>query len=174
MLPFLGSVPYAVTFGWWKRRLETTAFPRRLRMVPSYVFHEKKDEFIFLELLTAFLPLLVFAPLLSGHRFIVASDNTRTVSFLNRGTTKNLKALVRLKKLFETSVKYNFRFSAQYTSGADNLIADSMSRFIESPHHELTFLSNVRFPLPGDVLPKLGFRSYPTERSQNRSSRTLK
>ena len=63
-------------------------------MVPQpLVDQELVGNINYLELVAACLPLLIWAPYFSGKRVVIASDNKSTVSFLNRGTTKNPVAL---------------------------------------------------------------------------------
>lgn len=52
-----------------------------------------RENINYLELIAACLPLLIWAPLLSGHYVLVESDNASTEAFLNRGTVKNTDSL---------------------------------------------------------------------------------
>ena len=118
----------------------------------------------FLELIAACLPLLIWSPLLTGHQVTLLSDNTQTVAFLKRGTTKDLAALQWLKLVFYASLRFNFRISAAHCPGLDNIEADSLSRLSESPRHVDRFLA-FEYTFPGNALPELYFYSYPSAQS---------
>ena len=121
------------------------------------------DNINFLELIAACIPLLVWGPTCSGLKVIVLSDNTQTVSFLNRGTTKNAKALLWLKAVFYSSLKHNFRFSAVYSAGVVNVQADALSRLTESSEFGRIYLEHKNSVFPGTALDKSAFFSYPNE-----------
>lgn len=89
----------------------------------------------FLELVSACLPLLVWAPQFSGCRVVVFSDNTQTVAYINRGTTKNASALLWLKLVFYSSTAYNSHVSAAYVPGVDNTGPDALSRITLGDQH---------------------------------------
>lgn len=74
------------------------------------------------------MPLLVLSETFRGFHVNVFSDNTATVSFINRSTTKNAAALKWLKLVFYASVRHNFRFSATHMPGSLNVTADALSR----------------------------------------------
>ena len=119
----------------------------------------------FLELIAACLPLLAWSPLLTGCHVSVLSDNTQTVAFLKRGTTKDLVALKWLKLVFYASLQFDFRVSAAHYPGVDNIEADSLSRLSESSRHAERFLAAFHHPFPGICLPEFYFFSYPSVRS---------
>ena len=107
----------------------------------------------FLELIAACLPLLIWAPQLSGKQVTIASDNKSTVSFINRGTTKNPTALLWLKLVFYCSLKHDFRFNAVYHPGVLNVTADALSRLTISPSFSSKFFETFPHPFPGPLLP---------------------
>ena len=119
----------------------------------------------FLELIAACLPLVVWAPLFSGCHVTILSDNTQTVAFIKRGTTKDLAALKWLKLVFYASLRFDFRVSAAHCPGLDNVEADALSRLSESPKHVDRFLKAFNHVFPGPILPQFSLPSYPTERS---------
>lgn len=88
-------------------------------------FHENIN---FLELVAACLPLIIRADKFKGHRVFIHSDNSATVAFLNRGTSKNAAALFWLKIIFYESLLHNFRFEAVHCPGETNIEADCLSR----------------------------------------------
>ena len=86
-----------------------------------------------------------------GQRVYVYSDNQAAVGILNRGTAKNPFVMSVLRNIFWKSVIYDFRISAIYYPGYQNVVADAASRLTEKggwdrlqrvltdtviPHHE--------------------------------------
>lgn len=72
-----------------------------------------------------------WAPLWSNKRIIILSDNSTTVSCLNRGTSSNCQLMKYLRYMFWLSVIYNFRLTACHVPGVDNVLADRISRLHE-------------------------------------------
>ena len=114
-----------------------------------------------MELVAACLPILVWAPLLRGCVVTVLSDNTQTVAFLKRGTTKNLSALEWLKLVSYAFLRFDFRVSAAHCPGIDNTAADALSRMTEAQSHTTRFLTAFKSTFPGPNLPDLSLCSYP-------------
>ena len=82
-------------------------------LIPQpFVDTELATNINFLELIAACLPLFVRALFLCGKQVTIASDHKNTVSFINRGTTKNNTALLWLKLVFYCSLKHDFCFNA--------------------------------------------------------------
>ena len=119
----------------------------------------------YLELIAACLPLLVWSPLFTGCHVTVLSDNTQTVAFLKRGTTKDLTALKWLKLVFYTSLQFDFHVSAAHCPGLGNVEADALSRLSESSNHVDRFLNAFNHSFPGPLLTEFSRSSYPSERS---------
>lgn len=132
----------------------------------------------FLELLAACMALIVWSPEFPGKIVTVLSNNTQTVSFLNRGTTKNPEALHWLKLIFAASHANDFRVIAQYCPEVGNISADSLSRLTENSLFEKRSSENFREDFPGPALPVYCRCSYPVYQadqatqlaSSNRSS----
>ena len=99
-----------------------------------------------------------------NKRVIVYSDNSVTVAFLNKESSRNKITMKSLRYLFWLSSIFNFHLTAHFIPGIFNTVADSASRlhtrgFLESllpftdysplhlhmSLHSLTFLLN-RFP----------------------------
>ena len=120
------------------------------------------DNINYLELMAACLPLLIWSPLFRGCHVTVLSDNTQTVAFLRRGTTKDHSALKWLKLVFYASLQFDFRFSAAHCPGLENIEADSLSRLSESPRHTNRFFTAFEHTFPGPALPELSLCSYPS------------
>ena len=74
-----------------------------------------------------------WAPLWSNKRIIILSDNTTTVSCLNRGrpTSRNCQLMKYLRYMFWLSVIYKFRLTACHVPGVNNVLADRLSRLHE-------------------------------------------
>lgn len=107
----------------------------------------------FLELLAACIPILIRAPALKGHQLLVLSDNTQTVAFINRGTTKNLRALRWLKRMFECCLNFDIRINAVYSLRAINVQADALSWLTEGPIHGKRFFASFYSVFPGPISP---------------------
>lgn len=72
---------------------------------------------------------------------MILSDNTQTVAFINRGTTKNIAALHWLIAVFYRSVMHGFRVAAVYSVGVQKVLADSLSRLTQGKHYKKRFLT---------------------------------
>ena len=119
----------------------------------------------YLELIAACLPLLVWSSLFRGSHVRSLSDNTQTVAFLKRGTTKDLSALKWLKLVFYASIQFDFHVSAAHCPGLDNVEADALSRLSESSRHADRFFHVFNHTFPGPILPQFSSCSYPSARS---------
>ena len=69
-----------------------------------------------------------WAPFWRNKHIIIYSDNTVTVSALNKGTCRNPEIMKCIRSLFWLSAKLNFHLSAKYLPGVKNIAADSASR----------------------------------------------
>ena len=84
---------------------------------------------------------VVVAASLWGHRWATklvefCSDNMAVVSVLSSGTSKDPNMMVLLRNLSLVAARYSFAFTACYTPGRDNSIADALSRFdFQRLHH---------------------------------------
>jgi hypothetical protein len=96
----------------------------------------------FLELVAACVPVLAWAPLLRGAKVTIESDNSSTVSFIKRGTTKNPEALVWLKRIFQASLEHDFHLSARHVPGVDNTCPDALSRLTLDAKYAAVFADN--------------------------------
>lgn len=80
-----------------------------------------------------FFPLVVTASLW-GHtwatkRVEFCSDNVAVVNVLSSGTSKDPNMMVLLGYLSFVAARISFAFTASYTPGRDNSMADALSRF---------------------------------------------
>ena len=64
---------------------------------------------------------------------IIRCDNQAAVAMINKGTTANPTVMLWLRHLFWLSAIHNFRISAVYIPGVDNVRADSISRMHLAP-----------------------------------------
>ena len=69
-----------------------------------------------------------WAPLWRNKRVIIYSDNTVTVSALNRCSCRNATIMKCLRSLFWLSAAFNFHLTAKFIPGILNVAADSASR----------------------------------------------
>ena len=93
---------------------------------------ELEDEHINLkELASVVLAIQRWAPRLPNKRVFVWSDNTTTVSSINRCSSRSPIRMKCLKYVFWLSAIYNFRLTASYIPGIQNALADTIPRLHE-------------------------------------------
>ena len=63
---------------------------------------------------------------------ILYTDNTSSMSFVNKGTCRSPSAMVWLRELALLAMTFNFHITARHLRGVHNVIADSLSRLSES------------------------------------------
>lgn len=101
----------------WDKTTKLPVAVQVIKVLAPTIDESFKGYINYLELLAACIPILVWAPSIEGCRIVVRSDNTQTVAFLNRGTTKNLAALKWLKYVFNCCLRYNIRVTLVYSAG---------------------------------------------------------
>ena len=69
-----------------------------------------------------------WAPWWRNKRIIIYSDNTVTVSALNKGTCRSEAVMKCIRSLFWLSASLNFHLTARFLPGVQNIAADSASR----------------------------------------------
>ncbi len=74
-----------------------------------------------------------WGPLFRNKKLIVHCDNQAAVAIINRGSCHNPVVMQSLRRIFWLYVKYNFRLTASYIKGRENVLADAVSRLHESP-----------------------------------------
>jgi hypothetical protein len=86
----------------------------------------------------------------SGSHVCVRSDNSATIAAVNKGTSKSRDLLEVIERLFWLSILFNFKLSAVFLAGVDNILADRISRLHElnSAHDAQQLLMNN----PGEVV----------------------
>ena len=72
-----------------------------------------------------------WAPLWANKRVFVWSDNTTTVSSVNRCSSRCPLLMKCLRYVFWLSAIYNFRLTASYIPGIQNALADEISQLHE-------------------------------------------
>ena len=87
----------------------------------------------FKEAFAIFLAARRWAPLWANHHVIVKCDNQAAVAMINKGTTANPIVMTWLRDLFWMSAIHNFRITAVYIPGVDNVRADRISRMHKGP-----------------------------------------
>jgi len=150
-------------FGTWEDGLKLPAGCKEVECnrVPAPRLSEAiKKNINFLEMVASCIAVLSWQQLLEGHMVVVSSDNTSTVAFLNRGTTKNPEALGWLKLVFYASVRWNFRVRAIHCPGVENVEADALSRISDSTAHATLFQKMYGSHFPGPSNPDISDR-YP-------------
>jgi len=86
----------------------------------------------YLELFAVVLAARKWAPRWRNRRIIVQSDNTQAVACLNKGSSTNPLSTALLRELFWLSVLHNFHLTASHLPGAQNPIADQLSRLSDA------------------------------------------
>jgi hypothetical protein len=64
----------------------------------------------------------------AGRHVLIRSDNAATVAAINNTTSRSPDLLLLIKELFWLSVEFDFRVSAKYLPGVDNILSDRLSR----------------------------------------------
>lgn len=88
-----------------------------------------------------------WAPLWRNKHIIIYSDNTVTVSALNKGTCRNDAIMRCIRSLFWLSASYNFHLTARFLPGVQNIAADSASRLCSPGHLETLWQYTDHSPL---------------------------
>lgn len=93
------------------------------------------------EMFTVLIALERWKDQLRDKWIILRTDNTTTLSVINKGTFSNQLAMQWLRKLFWLSATYNFRVTSQYIPRAANTLTDAISRIHDPAHCELLLVS---------------------------------
>ena len=88
-----------------------------------------------------------WAPFWQNKRIIIYSDNSVTVSALNKGTCRNDEIMRCIRSLFWLSARYNFHLTARHLPGVLNVAADCASRLSAPGHHETLWQFTDNSPL---------------------------
>jgi len=157
--------------GTWSPRVPESELLRKIMTSPPQLHYSLANNINFLELVAACISLLVWQTNFKGCLVTVESDNTATVSFLNRATTKNTYALHWLKLVFNASVANDFRWIARHVPGLQNEQADALSRITDSQKAK-QFVQNVLLPLQPRILMHRSNFSFPSVDSGEKISGT--
>ena len=95
-----------------------------------------------------------WAPFWRDRHIIIYSDNTVTVSALNKGSCRNDAIMKCIRSLFWLSVTYNFHLTARFLPGVLNTAADSASRLASPGHIETLWKYTDCSPLQLHMSPK--------------------
>lgn len=123
-----------------------------------------RENINFLELVAAAVAILSWAPELAGTAVVIESDNSATISYLNRGTSRNSCVLMWLRLIFYASLEFDFRVSAKHCPGILNIAADALSRLTTAPVHLERFRNAFYMPAVSQLTPFAHSR-YPTRAS---------
>lgn len=88
-----------------------------------------------------------WSPLWKNKKVVIYSDNTVTVSALNRCSCRNAIVMKCLRSLFWLSARFNFHLTAKFIPGIFNEAADSASR-LHSPGYWETLLPYTDYSPP--------------------------
>jgi hypothetical protein len=64
----------------------------------------------------------------SGRHILVRSDSMSAVAAINNTTSRSAELLKLVKELFWLTVEFNFKLSAKFLPGKDNIMSDRLSR----------------------------------------------
>ena len=106
----------------------------------------------YLELVATCIAILVWAPKLKGSMIIIESDNLSTVPFLHRGRSTSLPAICWLKRVFYSSLQYDYHVSARHYPSSQNALADALSRLAGGPVQHRRFIDSLAHPLTTQIL----------------------
>ena len=81
-----------------------------------------------LELKTVEVAMKIWGPHLRGKHIIVRSDNSATVSALNKGSSRSEEMLSIVQNLFWLSVEFDFKLTSKHIPGRLNFLSDYISR----------------------------------------------
>lgn len=95
-----------------------------------------------------------WAPFWKNRRIIIYSDNSVTVSALNKGSCHNDSIMRCIRSLFWLSACFNFHLTARFLPGIQNIAADSASRLGSPGHLETLWQYTDRSPLHLHMSPK--------------------
>lgn len=98
----------------------------------------------FLELFPVLIEARRWGALWTNKRVCVETDNTQAMSFINKGTCKNLIAMSWLREIFWLGVRHNFDLRARHLPSTRNGLADRLSRLIQSHHFSYEVLPLIR------------------------------
>ena len=105
------------------------------------------------ETFTALLAIERWKEHLSDRWITVRTDDTTTLSAINKGTSSDLRVMPWLCNLFWLLASYNFRVTAQYISTTSNTMADAISRLHDPAHSELCVTNLLSRSLDLDNIP---------------------
>jgi hypothetical protein len=63
---------------------------------------------------------------------MVRSDNKATIAAINNTTSKSPALLALVREFYWLSVKFDFRLSASFIPGVDNVLSDGISRMFDA------------------------------------------
>ena len=106
-----------------------------------------------------------WAPCWANQHVIIHSDNEAAVHIINKGTTSHPLIMGYLRQLFWLSAVYNFRFTARYIPGKQNLIADAVSR-LHQPLKCLEFYEQLCSQTPRPVVDGIALSNHMSSNSQ--------
>lgn len=81
-----------------------------------------------LELQTVLMAAQRWGPRWAGLHVKVRSDNMATVASINKTTSRSAELLVLIREIFWLSVQFNFKLTASFIPGVQNVLADRISR----------------------------------------------
>ena len=90
----------------------------------------------------------------ANKRVVIWSDNSTTVACINRCTSSSPYMMRYLRYMFWLSAVHNFRLSACYVPGVDNVVADKLSRLHECSARYSLFYLLVASPLEWHMSPE--------------------
>jgi hypothetical protein len=111
----------------------------------------------FKELAAVVLAAQRWGPLWANKHVVVLSDNSTTVTCINRGSSRSVLLMKYLRHIFWLSAVFNFRLKAVPVVGDDNVLADRISRLHEPEARQYLTILLALSPLSWHVSYNGGF-----------------
>ena len=102
----------------------------------------------------------------ANKHVIVQTDNQAAAHIINKGSTQHPSVMNELRTLFWLSAEYNFRITAEYLPGSENVLADAVSR-LHSPQHLQWFYTHLLSLLPCHIVNNISLLQHMSINSLN-------
>ena len=117
--------------------VDSAAWPQHLRVgatfsgtyAPEHAhLHHSHTQIAWCELLAVVACASTYGPLLHGQSLLFHVDNSTDVHIINRQATRSKVLAGLLRQLYSVALQYNLSIHARHRAGADNVLADFLSR----------------------------------------------
>lgn len=91
-------------------------------------YHQSHTHIAWCELMAVVAAAATYAPLLKNQSLLFFVDNSTDVHIINRQSTRSKQLAGLLRELYSIALKHNINIRAQHRPGAENVLADFLSR----------------------------------------------